>query len=76
MDYDSLCMLLFCDLGTAKTMAKMFIISGEPDVTPEVKLMKATLGNFAPSKMAFVAKTGFRTRNKGYISLTTEKLLS
>lgn len=73
MDYTP-CVLLFCDLGTAKTVAKMFIISGKPDVTPEFKLMKATPSNFAPYKMPFVAETGFRARNKGYISLTTEKL--
>jgi len=34
MDYNSLCVLLFCDLGTANTMGKMFIISGESGVTP------------------------------------------
>lgn len=29
--------LLFCNLGTEKTMSKMCIISWEPHITPEIK---------------------------------------
>lgn len=62
-DYNSL-YVLFCDLDTVKST---FVISGEPEVTPEVKLMMATLSHFAPYRMVLVAETGFRTRNKDYI---------
>lgn len=73
-DYEFLCVLLFCDLDIAKTMAKMFFISGKPGITLQVKLMKVTLSSFASYKMALVAKICFMTRNKGYISLITDKL--
>lgn len=71
-DYDA-CVLLFCDLGTKRTMEKCSLFLENQTLPQKSNLMKATLSNFAHNKMAVVAKTGFKTRNIGYLSLTTEK---
>lgn len=53
--------MLFCHLVAAKTCKNVQITSEEPDIIPEVKLMKATLWVTACYEMACEVEMGWRS---------------